>query len=149
MPRLFATFQTAFLAVLMMLTVAGEATAGIKVWSSTREAGDAFFAEFVNGDEKSARQFVLSTFDGQADPTKLVTTYRLWLDETDLHSIKLIRDDRLGEVMARETYALQKVTAGLLFVELDFIAMPDGWALFHIQIETDIGRLIPGWRSPN
>ncbi len=149
MPRILATFQSAILAVLMILTVAGEATAGIKVWPSTREAGDAFFAEFVNGDEESGRQFVLAAFGGQADPTELVTTYRHWLGETDLHSIKLIRDDRLGEVMARETYALQKVTAGLLFVELDFIAMPDGWALFHIQIETDIGKLIPGWRSPN
>jgi len=149
MPRIFATFQIAILTVMLMLTVAGEATAQVKSWPSTRDAGDAFFAEFVNGDEKSARQFVLSAFGGQADPTELATTYRRWLGDTDLHSIKLIRDDRLGEVMSREFYALQKVTAGLLFVELDFIAMPDGWALYHIQIETDIGKLIPGWRDPN
>jgi hypothetical protein len=149
MTRTRNALQISILAVAFLFVSISGASAGLKTWPTAREAGDAFFAAFINGSERDARKFINVAFDGQAKPDELVNLYRQWLGSGELHSIKLIRDDKLGEVLGRETYALQKVSAGLLFLQLAFVVTPEGWALYHIQFQSDIGKFFPGWRNPN
>jgi len=149
MTRIRAVLQISLVAVVFLFVSMSSASAALKTWPTAREAGDAFFAAFINGSERDARQFINIAFGGQAKPDELVNLYRKWLGSGELHSIKLIKDDKLGEVLGRETYALQKVSAGLLFLQLSFVVTPEGWALYHIQFQTDIGKFFPGWRNPN
>lgn len=86
---------------------------------------------------------------GLATGGQVASVLKTWVGKGTINKIDLLKEERLGSVLRRYFYVMQREAGAYMFIVFYVMQAKDGWILYNFNFNTNMQTFFPSWTGPS